>query len=57
MTEIKPLPQYSHWGAFTGWQDGATIGVRPHPDDPDPSPILGNVPAAARHRARLAQPL
>ncbi len=57
MTEIKPLPQYSHWGAFSDWLEGDAIRVRPHPDDPDPSPILDNVPASARHRARIAQPL
>jgi biotin/methionine sulfoxide reductase len=57
MTGIKPLPHYAHWGAFSAWQDGDAILVRPHPNDPDPSPILGNVPAAARHPARLKEPL
>jgi biotin/methionine sulfoxide reductase len=57
MTEIKPLPQYSHWGAFSAWLEGDAVRVRPHPDDPDPSPILDNIPSAARHRARITQPL
>ena len=52
-----PLPHSSHWGAFTAWQDGDAIAVRPHPNDPDPSPLLDNIPASARHQARLARPL
>jgi biotin/methionine sulfoxide reductase len=56
MTAI-PLSHSSHWGAFSAWQEGPEITVRPHPGDPDPSPLLDNIPAAARHRARLARPL
>ena len=50
-------PHTSHWGVFSArWQDGK-LDVRPHPDDPDPSGILGNFPGALRHRARIAQPM
>ena len=36
---------------------GRDIKVVPHPDDPDPSGLLGNIPAAASHRARIARPM
>jgi biotin/methionine sulfoxide reductase len=31
--------------------------VRPHPSDPDPSPLLQNFPEGLRHKARVARPL
>lgn len=43
----------SHWGAFEA--DGAVVAVHPYRDDPDPSPLLDNIPASLRHRARIAQ--
>ncbi len=47
----------SHWGAFSGsWSAGELI-VEPHPNDPEPSPILQNFPAALRHRARVLRPM
>lgn len=50
-------PHSSHWGAFSAlWQDGKLV-VRPHPDDPEPSPLLQNFPDALRHRARIARPM
>jgi biotin/methionine sulfoxide reductase len=53
----RGLPHSSHWGAFSAlWQDGKLV-VQPHPNDPDPSPILHNFPDALRHRARIAQPM
>jgi biotin/methionine sulfoxide reductase len=33
------------------------IEVVPHPRDPDPSPLLGNIPASVSHPARIAQPM
>jgi biotin/methionine sulfoxide reductase len=55
--EERGVPHSSHWGAFSAlWQDGRLV-VRPHPDDPDPSPILQNFPDALRHRARVVQPM
>ena len=50
-------PHAAHWGVFrAGWRNGQLV-VEPHPDDPAPSPILQNFPAALTHRARIAQPM
>ena len=49
-------PHSSHWGTFLASADGELVSVRPHPDDPDPAPILANIPAAARHSSRVARP-
>ncbi|MCC7272573.1 MAG: molybdopterin-dependent oxidoreductase [Alphaproteobacteria bacterium] len=51
------IPHSSHWGAFSVAREGERIVVVPHPDDPDPSPLLRNIAAAARHRARIARPM
>jgi biotin/methionine sulfoxide reductase len=54
MTGFKP--HSSHWGAFSGrYQDGK-LEIRPHPDDPDPSPLLGNIPAIAESPVRIWRP-
>jgi biotin/methionine sulfoxide reductase len=53
----RGLPHSSHWGAFSVLARGRDIKVVPHPDDPDPSGLLGNIPAAASHRARIARPM
>jgi len=48
----------SHWGAFQAEvEDGAVVAVRPWPQDPDPSPLLENIPGSLRHPARIAQPM
>lgn len=47
----------AHWGAFSARLDGQDLLVRPHPNDPDPSPLLGNFAAALRHKARIARPM
>ena len=47
----------SHWGAFRVARDaGGALTVRPRAGDPDPSPLLGNIAGAQRHRARVARP-
>lgn len=46
----------AHWGSFAACWDGERLDVRPHPDDPDPSPILGNFTDVLRHRARILKP-
>jgi biotin/methionine sulfoxide reductase len=33
------------------------VGIRPFQADPDPSPLLQNIPDSVRHRARIAQPM
>jgi biotin/methionine sulfoxide reductase len=47
----------SHWGAYhvRAGPDGQ-VTVTPHPDDPAPSPLLGNIPGALRHATRVARP-
>src|SRR6266436_6071352 len=53
----RGLPHSSHWGAFSVLAHGRDIEVVPHPGDPDPSTLLGNIPAAVSHRARIARPM
>src|SRR6267378_3953921 len=53
----RGLPHSSHWGAFSVRARGRDIEVVPHPDDPEPSTLLGNIPAALSHRARIARPM
>ncbi|MDF3837858.1 molybdopterin guanine dinucleotide-containing S/N-oxide reductase [Cupriavidus basilensis] len=58
-SEARPAmrPHSAHWGVFSaGWQDGALV-VRPHPDDPDPNPLIGNFTNALRHPARVTTPM
>ena len=49
----------THWGTFTVAPDHATdsVTITPLPSDPDPSPLLGNIPSSLRHPARIAQPM
>jgi len=53
----RGLPHSSHWGAFSVLLRGEGIEVVPHPQDPDPSALLGNIPASASHPARIARPM
>ncbi|MCF7549762.1 molybdopterin-dependent oxidoreductase [Pseudonocardia sp. WMMC193] len=46
----------AHWGVFRAEWEGERLRVTPHPDDPDPSPVLQNIPDAVRHPARVARP-
>jgi biotin/methionine sulfoxide reductase len=53
----RAVPTTSHWGAFSvREQPGGDIEVTAHPDDPAPSPLLGNVPGGLRHATRVARP-
>jgi biotin/methionine sulfoxide reductase len=50
-------PHSSHWGAFLASVDGdRLVDVHPHPIDPEPSALIGNIVDAHRHRSRIAQP-
>jgi biotin/methionine sulfoxide reductase len=50
-------PTTSHWGAFSvRVEPDGGLSVLPHPADPAPSPLLGNVAGAQRHRTRIARP-
>jgi biotin/methionine sulfoxide reductase len=55
--EAPAKPHSSHWGAFTGQWVKDKLVVRPHPNDPDPNPILDNFPEALAHKARVTQPM
>jgi biotin/methionine sulfoxide reductase len=47
----------SHWGAYrVRTEPDGEIVVTPHPDDPAPSPLLGNIPGALRHATRVRRP-
>ncbi|MDP2004320.1 MAG: molybdopterin guanine dinucleotide-containing S/N-oxide reductase [Rubrivivax sp.] len=51
------LPHSAHWGVFrAGWRDGRLV-VAPHAGDPDPNPLIDNLPDALHHRARVTQPM
>lgn len=45
----------AHWGSCLVEVDGDGLTARPHPDDPDASPAIGNVDAY-RHRSRVTRP-
>jgi biotin/methionine sulfoxide reductase len=51
------FPHSSHWGAFSVLKRGNGIEIVPHPRDPDPAAILGNIPASVSHSARIARPM
>jgi biotin/methionine sulfoxide reductase len=53
----RPLPHSSHWGAFSVLVRDSRVEIVPHPRDPNPSPLLGNIPASVSHRARIARPM
>lgn len=57
MTQNSPRYHSSHWGAFSATREGNDLVIRPFAEDPDPSPILRNIPAALNHPARLSRPL
>ena len=50
-------PTTSHWGAYLARRTAAgALEVRPHPEDPAPSPLLGNVPDGVHHPTRVRAP-
>ncbi|HBK05448.1 MAG TPA: Asp-tRNA(Asn)/Glu-tRNA(Gln) amidotransferase GatCAB subunit C [Acetobacteraceae bacterium] len=56
-TAGSPIPHSSHWGAFSVVREGDGVRILPHPRDPDPAVMLGNLPAALTARARIAMPM
>ncbi|MFB9376055.1 molybdopterin-dependent oxidoreductase [Kineococcus gynurae] len=52
----RPILHSSHWGAFTATGSAEGLRVDPHPDDPAPSPLLGNVAAALHAPTRVLRP-
>src|SRR5947208_6871965 len=57
MTWDQGVPHSSHWGAFSVRVRDRGIEIVPHPRDAAPSALLGNIPAAVSHRARIARPM
>ena len=53
----RGLPHSSHWGGFSVLTGEGGTEVVPHPRDPDPSALLGNIPASVSHPARIARPM
>jgi biotin/methionine sulfoxide reductase len=54
--DTRSLPHSAHWGAFSVRRRDGAIEIVPHPGDPAPSPLLGNLAASLTHRARIARP-
>ncbi|MCI2423350.1 molybdopterin-dependent oxidoreductase [Saccharopolyspora sp. K220] len=48
--------QSSHWGLFSAARKPGGLDVIPDPDDPNPAPLLRNVPAALDERLRVRTP-
>lgn len=48
----------AHWGTYLVdvAEDGTSVTTRPHADDPDAAPAIGNAAAAHRHPSRVARP-
>ncbi|MBT0956135.1 molybdopterin-dependent oxidoreductase [Alphaproteobacteria bacterium KMM 3653] len=47
----------NHWGiGLVDVQDGRISNVAPHPSDPAPSPLNGNIPGALNGAARILRP-
>ncbi len=54
---MSSRPTTSHWGAYRARAEpDGEIVVTPHPEDPAPSPLLGNIPGALRHATRVRRP-
>jgi biotin/methionine sulfoxide reductase len=52
------VPHSSPWGPFEAEvADGTVVAIRPYRNDPDPSPLLGNIVDSLRHPARVTQPM
>jgi biotin/methionine sulfoxide reductase len=57
MTDVPSASHTSHWGAYTAKvRDEQLVGLEPHPADPLPSPLLGNV-VSGNQRARVTHPM
>jgi biotin/methionine sulfoxide reductase len=57
MTDSHTVSHSSHWGAFdVTVRDGEIAAVQPM-HDPDPSPLLGNLPGSLRHPIRIEAPV
>ncbi len=58
MTTRATRSHLSHWGAFDAIVEGDhLVGIQPFERDPNPSPMLANIPSSVRHRTRIAGPM
>ncbi|MFJ2755702.1 molybdopterin-dependent oxidoreductase [Nocardioides sp. NPDC087217] len=55
---MSAVSSSAHWGTFEVdvGPDGELLAAKPHPDDPDASPAIGNVVTGQRHRSRVLRP-
>ncbi|WP_159941513.1 MULTISPECIES: molybdopterin-dependent oxidoreductase [unclassified Nocardiopsis] len=57
MPATSSYPTSAHWGSYEVLvEDGRVVGTRPDADDPAPSPVIANTPAAQHHASRVARP-
>ncbi|WDZ91729.1 molybdopterin-dependent oxidoreductase [Nocardiopsis sp. HUAS JQ3] len=57
MSGTSSYPTSAHWGSYrVVVEDGRVVGTLPDPDDPAPSPVIANTPAAQHHASRVARP-
>ncbi|MBM4268731.1 MAG: molybdopterin oxidoreductase [Deltaproteobacteria bacterium] len=54
---MAALTHSSHWGAFTVRVDGGDVAEVEPLHDPDPSPLLRNLPGSVRHESRILRPV
>jgi biotin/methionine sulfoxide reductase len=56
--DVLRVESSSHWGTYVAHvsADGELLEVRPHADDPDAAPAIGNVADAQRARSRVTRP-
>lgn len=53
----RTVRHLSHWGAFDVTVEGdEVVAVRPHPEDPSPSPLIENFLDGVRNDARVLRP-
>lgn len=57
MSNQPPKLHSSHWGAFSAQMIDGELTVSPFNNDPAPSALINNIPAALNHPARLSKPL
>jgi biotin/methionine sulfoxide reductase len=50
------VPHSSHFGAFRATVEADRLQVTSHPGDPDPAPLLANLPILGSGRARIDRP-
>ena len=52
----RPISHSSHWGAFGARTVNGELVIVPNAEDPNPSPLLENIPKYVAHKTRVAHP-